>query len=107
MTEVPADTPVTIPDDEPIVARVVETLVQLPPATVLDSVDEAPILIAVVPDIVPALRGVTVVLTVLTPVATQPLLSVTDSVNVLVAGVAGTEATVAVLVRAGALTLEL
>jgi hypothetical protein len=42
MSAVPAVTPITSPEDEPIVATPVVPLVQVPPVTGLESTDELP-----------------------------------------------------------------
>ena len=80
ITALPTATPVTIPDEDPTVAIDVDALVHTPPLTAFDSVEVPPTNIAVVPVIVPAVNGITVVVTVLVPVATQPLTSVTLTV---------------------------
>jgi len=67
---VPADTPVTVPFDEPTVAIDVAELVHVPPVVVLVQVWEEPIQIGVVPVIVCVTGAVMV--TVFVAVLTQP-----------------------------------
>jgi hypothetical protein len=76
----PTPTPVTIPDEDPIVATDVDALVHTPPLTAFESVVVPPTNVEVVPVIVPAVNGKTVVVTVLLPLATQPFASVTLTV---------------------------
>ena len=52
INDVPAETPVTMPEEEPIVATPVLPLVHVPPLEVLDKVPVAPEQIEVVPEIV-------------------------------------------------------
>lgn len=73
---VPADTPVTVPVDNPTEAIAVAELVHAPPVVVLVHVCDEPIQIGVVPVIVWVIGAVMV--TVFVAVLTQPPVVVTE-----------------------------
>ena len=75
MVDVPADTPVTIPDAEPIVATAGVLLLQVPPVVVLDNVVVAPIHVVSVPVIGEEIAELTVTTLVATALP-QALLTV-------------------------------
>ena len=75
MVDVPADTPVTIPDAEPIVATAGVLLLQVPPVVVLESVVVAPMHVVSVPVIGEEIAELTVTTLVATALP-QALLTV-------------------------------
>ncbi len=75
MVEVPAATPVTIPDAEPIVATAGVLLLQVPPVVVLDNVVVAPMHVVSVPVIGDEIAELTVTTLVATALP-QALLTV-------------------------------